>query len=439
MSKQNLPQSTVATDTIQNLATRPTESASELKAKFDKYSIDDVDYTNNTLIPALESTTVGDAGANTIGLNAVGVTADNVNDGIAEVQANISGAALGEIPDNTITELKMAAEMKKQAGGVYPYNDGDTNATNISTNTSNIGTIEDELDILRTAKDSTGTTNAYILDTPAVFDYAVDGNLVNFNPNFTNSGSATIAIDGTTKAIRKFDIDTDSYVILEAEDIKKNNPTQLRFDVSEDFFVLPLKGALSNDDKANLIATNIRDGVYIEATDVTGTLVEGPTISNTANKNITNSYSSPGTVDVLIQDMGDCFAFQLEPDGYENDNPYNSTIYGQTQNGDSLNAMRVRLELVGSISGRIEMWQHGKSDATNLYGYVLSCSGFKNPNGTWNAYSTTYDTETDRVNRQVVVNGGPIVGNVRLVMSVSVVTIGTATQKFDGNVRYTRN
>ena len=204
----------------------PTNPASEdaIREQIDD-SIQEV-YDNVTDV--LSSTTQGDSGAFNTGINSTGVTASNVEDAVAEVQANVAGATLGLIPDNTLTEAKMADEMKKQVGGVAEYDTVATNTTNISTNASNITTINNELDIVRTAADSTGSLDAYILDTPATFDFTVDGNLVNFNPNFTNAGTSTISVDGTTKAIRKYDIDTSAYVVLEAEDIKKNNPIQLR-------------------------------------------------------------------------------------------------------------------------------------------------------------------------------------------------------------------
>ncbi len=190
----------------------------------------------NEILNALKSILLGDDGALTIGINAVGITANNVNAAIAEVQANVAGATLGLIPDNSLTESKMVDAMKKQAGGVAEFDTVTTNTTNIGTNATNIGIIEDELDIVRTAKDSTGTLDAYILDTPATFDYTIDGNLVNFSPNFTNAGSATISIDGTTKAIKKPSGST--FIILSKNDIKEKHTTKLRYNVSESCFVL---------------------------------------------------------------------------------------------------------------------------------------------------------------------------------------------------------
>lgn len=246
----------------------PTNPASEdaIREQIDD-SIQEV-YDNVTDV--LSSTTQGDSGAFNTGINSTGVTASNVEDAVAEVQANVAGATLGLIPDNTLTEAKMADEMKKQVGGVAEYDTVATNTTNISTNASNITTINNELDIVRTAADSTGSLDAYILDTPATFDFTVDGNLVNFNPNFTNAGTSTISVDGTTKAIRKYDIDTSAYVVLEAEDIKKNNPIQLRYDVSEGFFVLAPKssGAWIKNIQHGIVTVNAATDTFTLATAV---------------------------------------------------------------------------------------------------------------------------------------------------------------------------
>ena len=104
-------------------------------------------------------------------------------------------------------------------------------------------------------------------DTTSSFDFAVDGNVVRLNPNFTNTGTCTIAVDGTTKNIRKFDIDTDTYVVLEAGDIKKNNPTELRYDVSEGFFVLKTDNKFFYGTSATPPAGLLDGSLYIQYVD----------------------------------------------------------------------------------------------------------------------------------------------------------------------------
>lgn len=217
-------------DVVENQATN-------VKTTMDKAGNDQQIFMNNFL-DALESAILGSDGALSIGVNATGVVATNVNAAIAELKAAIVDSQLGEIVDGSITEAKMAAEMKKQAGGVYPYDSGDTNATNISTNSTDISDLEDR----EGYTDTTGSINAYIVDTGNTFEY-VDGKPLRINPNFTNTASATIAYDGTTKNIRKFDVDSDSFVTLDEGDIKKNNPVDLVVDATNDFFVLAPKSS----------------------------------------------------------------------------------------------------------------------------------------------------------------------------------------------------
>jgi hypothetical protein len=83
MPKLTIPQSSAPTNNIQNQADIVIGDASNLKKSFDQYSIDDKDYTNNTLIPSLN----GNDGSKRIGHNSVGITADNVADALIEVNA----------------------------------------------------------------------------------------------------------------------------------------------------------------------------------------------------------------------------------------------------------------------------------------------------------------------------------------------------------------
>ncbi len=71
--------STVVTTNISDLPDQPTISATELKAKFDKYGADDKPFVNG-LIDELEAVT----GGTSLGTNATGVTATNVTDALAE-------------------------------------------------------------------------------------------------------------------------------------------------------------------------------------------------------------------------------------------------------------------------------------------------------------------------------------------------------------------
>lgn len=242
---------TQATYAVDNITSQPDQvkgDATALKQAFDQTGSDTKDFINNTLIQELESTTAGASGADRLGFQSATVVGGTIKEAIEDNRAAIIDQTLGEIPDNSLTEAKMAAEMKKQAGGVAEYDTVATNTTNIATNASDIADLQIEVETIediRVSTDTAGSSNAYTLTLGNDFDFTLDGNVVRINPNFTNTGSSTISINGTTKNIRKFDIDTDAYVVLEEEDIKKKNPTELRFDVSEDFFVLaPKTGAV---------------------------------------------------------------------------------------------------------------------------------------------------------------------------------------------------
>jgi len=90
-----------------------------------------------------------------------------------------------------------------------------------------------------------GTANALTVSigTGLTFDLTKDGNLLHINPSLTNTGATTINPDGQgAKAIKKFDIDTDSYIDLEEGDIKKSHPLTLRWDLTNGFFVLAPRG-----------------------------------------------------------------------------------------------------------------------------------------------------------------------------------------------------
>jgi WD40 repeat protein len=109
------------------------------------------------------------------------------------------------------------------------------------------------IDIIRLAKTSTGTANALVIDTAGTFDLTKDGNVLPIVPNLTNTGASTIAVDAqTVKPIKKFDIGTDTYIDTEAEDLKKNAPTQLVWSVGSDFFILRPSGGANVNGQAEI-------------------------------------------------------------------------------------------------------------------------------------------------------------------------------------------
>jgi hypothetical protein len=102
-------------------------------------------------------------------------------------------------------------------------------------------TLKEEMAVSRTSVRAAGTVNAMSID--ASFDLTVPDNVLNVTPANTNTGATTISINGAIKSIKKFDIDENSFIELEKEDIKKNTPLQLTWNKELNFFVYAPKGA----------------------------------------------------------------------------------------------------------------------------------------------------------------------------------------------------
>lgn len=66
----------------------------------------------NAIINELKSTTLNDDGAKNIGLKLSQITATEVNGAILELYNAIAGIVLGQIPDNSLTNLKLAPDVK---------------------------------------------------------------------------------------------------------------------------------------------------------------------------------------------------------------------------------------------------------------------------------------------------------------------------------------
>lgn len=170
MAKKTLTPAAYATNNIQNQADQVKGQAPALKLAFDQTGIDAKSYTNTSLITELQSETPNDAGSNAVGsegtfgtnnvgdeLKAVKVITDNldVKDGqnvkltgnqtvagtktfssnvVVPLTPTLDAHAVSKkyvddqspltIPNDSLTELKMAPEMKKQSGGVATYEMG---------------------------------------------------------------------------------------------------------------------------------------------------------------------------------------------------------------------------------------------------------------------------------------------------------------------------
>ncbi len=229
MAKKTITAPTYDVDNNQQQDRKPTMDYVAFQTLLDKVGKDGRDYLINDLIAELQSVISNQSGSFTIGHNTIGITADNVGDALIEIKDALDGIVLGQIPDNTLTEAKMAAEMKKQPGGVAEF---DTVATDVV-----------NLDILRIAETDTGAADAYVVDTPGTFS-RVDGNTFSFIPSNNNTGASTINEDTTGAASIKKYVDG-AWVDLEEGDIKKFQKVDLTWNASESAFTLaPKSGAV---------------------------------------------------------------------------------------------------------------------------------------------------------------------------------------------------
>lgn len=114
------------TNNISNLANQPVESAAVLKQKFDQFGEDDKDYTNNTLLPELESVVDGSSGADNIGVTPLPLkTANKLQAVLEEMNTDITNVTLGQIPVGSLTDLYLsnaATDLKQRFANINIVN-----------------------------------------------------------------------------------------------------------------------------------------------------------------------------------------------------------------------------------------------------------------------------------------------------------------------------
>lgn len=136
---------------------------------------------------------------------------------------------------------KLIAEVHKQ---------NDTNATNISTNTTNITNLQTGAFWYVV---TSGSANAYVAASPAFGALAAGSNLVVFKANFTNTGSATLAVNGlTAKTIKKKDGATN----LAAGDIQSGQIVVVQYDGTNFQMLSPIGQASGQDADLKYVATS---------------------------------------------------------------------------------------------------------------------------------------------------------------------------------------
>jgi hypothetical protein len=83
-------------------------SAAEVKSYFDGPA-EEVRQTLNQLIDDLQSSTVGESGAKYIGVTSFDGSPDKLQDALQWLKSQINEMAVGQIPDRSIPEIKLAA------------------------------------------------------------------------------------------------------------------------------------------------------------------------------------------------------------------------------------------------------------------------------------------------------------------------------------------
>jgi len=96
-------------ENVQKLATKPTESGTQVKIIMDKAGTDIKSYLNNTLTEQLASMTDGSSGADNIGATPISTSPNTVQGLLEWLHTQIVAVALAEIPDGTITDAKLSS------------------------------------------------------------------------------------------------------------------------------------------------------------------------------------------------------------------------------------------------------------------------------------------------------------------------------------------
>jgi hypothetical protein len=314
--KLPIVQPTYPTNTIQSFPSLVENQASTMQAAFDKGTLDGKEY-QVTLTADLN----GNDGSKKIGHNSPNVSSDNVSDAIEEVYSAIQSTVLGEIPDNSITNAKLSIDAKvgslatlntaEKTNVVGAINEINTYAVGLP---NKVNTIETDLNIVRTAKTTTGSNIALSVDTDGTFDLTRNGNILTIIPNVANTGTMTINVDGQGAiGIRKAN-DAGTLVVLEAGDIKQNVPTQLVRDTVNNFFVYAPRGGsnIKSVQRGIVTISVLNTNVTITTVDLsksvlkfTSRAVQSPLdpsrigvrgkLSSQTNINFTTESSSPGT------------------------------------------------------------------------------------------------------------------------------------------------
>jgi hypothetical protein len=106
------------TKKVADLPDKPTKqiTAAEVKTYFDGPA-EEVRQTLNQLIDDLQSSATGESGAKYIGITSFDGSPDKLQDALQWLKSQINEAAIGQIPDRSITEQKLSVDVSTQIRG----------------------------------------------------------------------------------------------------------------------------------------------------------------------------------------------------------------------------------------------------------------------------------------------------------------------------------
>lgn len=293
MAKQAITELTTNLNNMQAYGDVAIGQGNLLKANMDKAGNDIKTYINDTLIPALN----GNDGSKMIGHQSENIVANNINEAIEEIFAALQSSVQGQIPDGTISNAKLATDVKIGSLASLTTSEKSSVVAAINEVVTDVGIANQDADTAidlaiysGTVYNASGSTNAYAISRPFDgFDYteANTGKIIHFNPNITNTGACTLnvtqdSVELGAKAIKKAD-SIGSFIDLESSDIKKNAPVQVMWNYANDFFVYAPKGG-----------SNIKSIQHIGATILNANSSSTTPISsvNTSNSVLLATYRS---------------------------------------------------------------------------------------------------------------------------------------------------
>lgn len=175
IAQDKFTESNFTGQTISELPDRPNQagmSAADLKARFDNIGKVLIALgKHNSLIDHLLATTDGSSGGDSIGMTAIPGVSGTTAQAVAEsLKALIDATVIGQIPDDSLAEIKMANEMKKDvAGGVASYDLVSTHSGN-SNNPHGVTKTQVGLGNVTNESKTTMFTSPNFTGTPTVSD-----------------------------------------------------------------------------------------------------------------------------------------------------------------------------------------------------------------------------------------------------------------------------